>query len=267
MDPLSLAAGVAGLVSLTGQTVNVTRAYVTEIKHGKEAATQMLQELDVLHFNLLRLDEFLKDEGKRGSYYDDTSVLVSSTRGWREKLTVLHAKLEERQQSTPWKLQSLVWPLKAKEHSEAVCGLQALTQWTHFSLMLNGSSLISKTSSEVLNILQQQVENSQLLHNLGNQTDEIQRTVNEQAQLLDDNARFHERMKVLDWVSKSNAEQKHHDVRVSRIEGTGGWLIKEPDFVRWQDRSASMRNLLWCYGMPGSGKTVLAYVCGLSKNL
>ena len=43
MNPLSLAAGVAGLLVLTSQTV---RNYVNEVKHSKKTATYVLQELE-----------------------------------------------------------------------------------------------------------------------------------------------------------------------------------------------------------------------------
>ena len=68
MDPLSLAAGVTDILALTSQTMNITRNYVNEVKHGKKTATYILQELGISHRNLAGLGAFLEDDSKRGSH-------------------------------------------------------------------------------------------------------------------------------------------------------------------------------------------------------
>ncbi len=62
MDPFSLVVGITGLLGLALQTIKATKIYVHNAKHAKDAATEMLQELDILHFNLSRLDKLLKTE-------------------------------------------------------------------------------------------------------------------------------------------------------------------------------------------------------------
>ncbi|KAI4249429.1 MAG: hypothetical protein L6R42_008994, partial [Xanthoria sp. 1 TBL-2021] len=70
MDPFSLTVGVAGLLALTAKTIKATRLYCHEARHAKEAASELLVELDVLHFNLSHLDNLLKR---------DTAAAFSST--------------------------------------------------------------------------------------------------------------------------------------------------------------------------------------------
>lgn len=63
-----------------------------------------------------------------------------------------------------------------------------------------------------------------------------------------------EREKILHWVSAAEPEQKHHDVRIQRMDGTGEWLLQDKKFQRWRDEPGSSNNVLWCHGIQGSGK-------------
>jgi ankyrin repeat domain-containing protein 50 len=55
-----------------------------------------------------------------------------------------------------------------------------------------------------------------------------------------------ERLSILDWVSKI-LYGKHHDVvRELRTKDTCGWLLKHPQYRRWQDESSSV--ILWLHG-------------------
>ncbi|KAI9871159.1 MAG: hypothetical protein M1830_003253, partial [Pleopsidium flavum] len=65
-----------------------------------------------------------------------------------------------------------------------------------------------------------------------------------------------ERDLMLSQLSSIRYADKHLRERKRRHPGTGTWLTKTLEFKEWKmrDRSAC----LWCYGIPGSGKTVLA---------
>lgn len=62
--------------------------------------------------------------------------------------------------------------------------------------------------------------------------------------------------KILEWLSVSQHEKKHHDVCKQRIENTGEWFLRNGEFCNWC--SAQSENVLWCHGVPGAGKTVLS---------
>ncbi|KAF8153463.1 hypothetical protein K438DRAFT_372660 [Mycena galopus ATCC 62051] len=63
------------------------------------------------------------------------------------------------------------------------------------------------------------------------------------------------RLAFLDWFSLINFFQQHADISQMREKGTGGWLLADPVFKKWESGSGST---LWCRGIPGAGKTVLA---------
>ncbi|KAF2401895.1 hypothetical protein EJ06DRAFT_366716 [Trichodelitschia bisporula] len=68
--------------------------------------------------------------------------------------------------------------------------------------------------------------------------------------------RTDQRRKTLALLSGINYREMHGRVRKLRHEGTGAWLTDDYDFRAWLDEKFS--NSYCIFGIPGSGKTVLA---------
>ncbi|KIM27885.1 hypothetical protein M408DRAFT_310306, partial [Serendipita vermifera MAFF 305830] len=64
-----------------------------------------------------------------------------------------------------------------------------------------------------------------------------------------------ERQKILDWVSPINFFARQDEIFSKRQADTGTWLLENDDFKKWKSGEEKM---LWCSGIPGAGKTVLA---------
>ena len=58
---------------------------------------------------------------------------------------------------------------------------------------------------------------------------------------------------IVDWLSPLNFRQKQENI--TGAPGTGEWFFREEEFQHWESGPDSW---LWCYGIPGAGKTVLA---------
>ncbi|CAG8895583.1 unnamed protein product [Penicillium egyptiacum] len=67
----------------------------------------------------------------------------------------------------------------------------------------------------------------------------------------------HERNKVLTWLSPVSPSLRQSEVFNSHQKGTGTWLLKTEAFQRW---IGSQEQVLFCPGIPGSGKTVLSSI-------
>ncbi|KAJ6588038.1 hypothetical protein B0H19DRAFT_1300473, partial [Mycena capillaripes] len=63
------------------------------------------------------------------------------------------------------------------------------------------------------------------------------------------------RQDFLNWLSPINFFPRQQDILRMWQPGTGKWLLENPHFEEW--KSGSERTL-WCCGIPGGGKTVLA---------
>ncbi|KAL9608795.1 MAG: hypothetical protein Q9167_006382 [Letrouitia subvulpina] len=71
-----------------------------------------------------------------------------------------------------------------------------------------------------------------------------------------DKARIDRNRALLDRLTSIDFESTHRDISACRVENTGNWLLQAPQFIEW--KSAQTSETLWCSGLPGAGKTVLA---------
>jgi Holliday junction resolvasome RuvABC ATP-dependent DNA helicase subunit len=65
------------------------------------------------------------------------------------------------------------------------------------------------------------------------------------------------RQKVLNWLSPSNYATQQSDFLGRREEGTGQWFLDSSEFNDWTSGS---KQTLFCPGIPGAGKTILASI-------
>jgi predicted ATPase len=72
-------------------------------------------------------------------------------------------------------------------------------------------------------------------------------------------AMIQKREDLLIWLSAFEYQKSHNDVCARRLQDTGQWLLQKKEFQSWRDDQQS-NNTLWCYGIPGAGKTILSYV-------
>ncbi|KAJ7218758.1 ankyrin repeat-containing domain protein [Mycena rebaudengoi] len=82
---------------------------------------------------------------------------------------------------------------------------------------------------------------------------EVRNAAQDQREVMDSA----EREKIIDWLSPLNFFARHADIFGTRQEGTGRWLLEDPRFRTWL---LSPGDIIWCSGIPGAGKTVLASI-------
>ncbi|EGN98195.1 hypothetical protein SERLA73DRAFT_161082 [Serpula lacrymans var. lacrymans S7.3] len=83
-----------------------------------------------------------------------------------------------------------------------------------------------------------------------------QTTINHYTQdNVDSLATLKELQEFANWLSPLNFRQRQSEVRETWREGTGGWVLDDERFKEWQRGDVKT---LWCPGIPGAGKTVLA---------
>ena len=254
MDPLSLAFGVAGVLGLLGQTLTFTKRFLHLSKHGKEAAAELQNELNILHFNVSQLDRMLKDTTQGSLHFQATSVLLSSTFAFKDRLDALCKELSAASTS---RLASFKWPLNSKEHRETIQDLRAYAQCVQFFLNNDGFALLSKTATEVQDVLSKQLEAFRILEAINHRTSSAEHLLSEQTRAVNDQLIAEKRNSILDWISTLKHEQKHHDIRTPRVEATGQWFLDQDQFKCWRDESAPESTVLLCEGIQGSGKSVL----------
>ncbi|KAF2257611.1 hypothetical protein CC78DRAFT_442927, partial [Lojkania enalia] len=69
-----------------------------------------------------------------------------------------------------------------------------------------------------------------------------------------DNAEHH---RLLQWISSTDYPAQQSDIIKRRQEGTGQWFLAAPQVARWLSEPQA---ILFCPGIPGAGKTILAAI-------
>ncbi|KAF2246944.1 hypothetical protein BU26DRAFT_385528, partial [Trematosphaeria pertusa] len=67
-----------------------------------------------------------------------------------------------------------------------------------------------------------------------------------------------EKKDFLRWLDGIDFNEDHEATLGKRHPGTGQWFINRDEFQQWYRSGRS--TLLWCWGMPGAGKSVLASI-------
>ncbi|KAH7176019.1 hypothetical protein EDB81DRAFT_609735, partial [Dactylonectria macrodidyma] len=70
------------------------------------------------------------------------------------------------------------------------------------------------------------------------------------------------RQNILDWITPFNYGSQQSDYFGKRQAGTGQWLLDSAEYQAWLE---TKEQTLFCPGIPGAGKTILASI--LIKNL
>jgi DNA replication protein DnaC len=61
----------------------------------------------------------------------------------------------------------------------------------------------------------------------------------------------------MEWLSPTDFPAQQQDIITRRQEGTGQWFIDSAEFKRWLQGSDKT---LFCPGIPGAGKTMMAAI-------
>ncbi|KAJ5003502.1 hypothetical protein K4K48_011684 [Colletotrichum sp. SAR 10_66] len=246
-DPLSIAASVAGIVSLSAAVFQQVTKFAKEVKHAekhvKELASQTRNLSGVLQ-NLALLASSLEDQGSATTFRAHHLYACSNT---LYKIEERLKKAEEDIQTgnkAKAVLRSLRWPFSADETKSLIADLA-----THRSTL--ELALSAETLDKLLQALASQDEIKAGLDLLSRKVDrinEIQTRVE-----MDDRRR-----KVIDFFLKVNPQPSFQTAMRLRQPLTGLWLTESNQtYLKWRDIPSSS---LWLSGIPGAGKTVL---CGV----
>ena len=240
-DPASLIGIITGLVELADMVFVRTFLYVKALKEKDEKISALNSEVGALFGILSRLRllyNVMEAEGdRRGCQPGLQTQLLNNC---LKTLITIKTKLDA--QKDPSKhhrlcptLKSLRWPFTSSEVEELLREIER--HKANLSLALAADAL-----SELLRALSTQDKISETVHGIERELTRI--ALNRQRR----------RMLASFW-SKDYGE--HHDMsRKLWRPSTGLWFTNGIEFRGWLTDKTTKN--LWCYGIPGSGKTVLA---------
>lgn len=234
-DPLSIAAGVAGLISLGIQVTQSLFDFYTLYKHQDSEIAGMAERLERLLIILQSLEKVLSN---RKFQVDEQSLIDSietSIKNCDELIQELRGECQKFIQATSNGIQAVfrvagrraTYPFRQstlQKLDEDIGDLRANLSIAMDVLQLTDNKRIQDDITDV-----------KLLLNLV-RTDQISANI---------------RL----WLNAPDATVNYNAAFAKKHPGTGMWLLRSPTFTTWLIEDNSF---LWLNGFAGSGKSVLA---------
>jgi len=284
MDGISVASGVAGLITLGLQVGGTIAIYINSVKERDKNIRELHDELLLLGEVLSGLRDFLVSEKAKGRSFDTNSVLQTAIRDCRNRIERIGDKLKPSDGGKVSRaLDKLKWPFEQREVMQMTENLRRFSQTFQFAFTIEGCNLLSKTSEDASQGLQQMLETSKKISELSAQmglsADESSKraaqleqiialvpllnttanNVNElthAARLAELREQERRTTDILDWLAPVSVLHKHRDLQLKRTPGTGKWLLEKPQFLDWMNSNLPEHDCL-CVGGPGVGKSIL----------
>jgi hypothetical protein len=227
MEPISLAATVVSLTDVALRTSSALIKYSKDAKHASRDRKLLAEEASFLSKLLERLRERASASDQESTWAEGHRDIVGQfAAAYQDLVDLLNFDISTGKPKDETRFRSLCTSAK----------------W-------------SFSKSEVYDILQritrlQQYTNVLLLDK---QHDILERLDQKHQEALDQSLK----MSILNWLSPLQMNQIHQAISDRAEKGCGKWFLTSDAFTSWQ---AATEKPLWCWGIPGAGKTVLASI-------
>ena len=240
-EALGVAASIIAIIQLTGTVVQ----YISDVKDASKDGDRLLTELRTISVFL----PILKDAADRaqsepGGQWMTTIRSLGVPNGplsqFKLALETLARQLEP---VVGWRkrARALVWPFKEKEVKDILGTIERQKSLFLLAVQNDHKGLSEAIQRDVLS-----------LHDSVGEVitgiDELKLSQKKRNEDL-------ETTKILAWLSPLNFWTVQQDIFGRRQEGTGTWLLDNDIFQSWLHGT---ERVLWCSGIPGAGKTILA---------
>ncbi|EMT62613.1 hypothetical protein FOC4_g10006237 [Fusarium odoratissimum] len=243
-DPLSLAASIAGLISLADLVFKTTYKFVRAAKDAKDEIQSLVDEINNLASVLRRLEALTSDLEDEGQSFDPTlrnHYLNHCFKTFnRIELRVKKASESFKKSKFDGIVRQLKWPFSSSETKELLAELSRHKETISVALLADSMRKIQLSLSKSDDI-------DKKITALGEVARKIE--INTMIAIND------RKKRILDHFMKANPQLALQTSIRLRHSMTGLWLTESPTFIRWLETPGSK---LWLTGIPGAGKTVLA---------
>ncbi|ROV93550.1 hypothetical protein VSDG_06755 [Cytospora chrysosperma] len=239
-DPLSIAASIAGVISLADVVFTRTMKYLKAAKNADEDVRKLSREVLVLSGALSSLSKLageLDTAGLRDKPIDD--LRMHHIQACHATLDRIARDLKKLEGNTLKR--KIIWPLTSERTQESFREVSRHKETINLALTANSMDTLLRllSNQEKLHVKAQEMLEEMKI------TRKIVTRIRQDEQ----------RRRVLDDFLIYNPQQNYETSLALRHPRTGLWLTLMPPFQAWL---SSPDSCLWFSGIPGAGKTVLA---------
>ncbi|KAJ4351397.1 uncharacterized protein N0V89_006739 [Didymosphaeria variabile] len=231
-DPLSIASGIAGLITLSSAVVAAGYKYIESVRSPPNDVKNLISDISSLSVLFAQLVSYAASPtGLSRTAFEEFAqqhVLSDCETALQTALSLVQGYDASKGSHSHSVVKALSWPMKQKEVNKIRDRINKVCIELKLAL-----SIDSARSLELMERKQHQhgVWLQQLVH--ANVDDEEQR--------------------MLAWLSALDPSSKHSSIATLRQPGTFEWLQRERALIDWMGSGGQ----LWLHGSSGAGKTVL----------
>ncbi|KAF2022679.1 hypothetical protein EK21DRAFT_105656 [Setomelanomma holmii] len=224
MDPLSATASVIAILQLSAKVL----AYLNDCAI----------EASNIH-NLLTNLRFRLEEGHAHQPWFNAVQALAVEHGpldqFKQALETLQAKMTDGGRLK----NALIWKFKKEEVDAILARMERLKTLIEIALQMDQFK-ISQAIKDDTGAIRTYVS---AIESAVNEVQQVQVTATQR--------------NLLEWISSSDYPAQQSDIIKRRQEGTGQWFLDAPEVARWLSEAKAT---LFCPGIPGAGKTMVAAI-------
>ncbi|KAL8838546.1 MAG: hypothetical protein Q9170_002088 [Blastenia crenularia] len=236
-DPLSASSGIITILDLASSVVQ----YLKAVKDASDDRRKLILEIGSITGFLY----LLKDSAEASSAPATSTTLQSlcipqgPLAQFETALNKIASKLRPTHGSFRRTGRALLWPFQKSEIADILYRIER--QKTMFGLALqNDSNGLARLMAADIGEIRENPTH-----------------INDSLKEIKSNNEDQNQEQVLAWLQPLDFGPKHHDVFNKHHPGTGQWFLHSSEFKSWLMGGSTS---LWCSGIPGAGKTVLASI-------
>ncbi|MCJ1246910.1 hypothetical protein MMC30_004121 [Trapelia coarctata] len=248
MDPLSVAASIAGLYQVVDLAVGRLQIYVKEVRGAKkdiQTLTTSMADLAEILRKLGDLAAQIDTEGNEDTWSRALSIQHNHINACHRTIQNMQSILER---SDPSKasssrdglIRTLRWPFQLAETRSLIADIEKHKA----SLTLE---LLAHNTSGIQGLLQNQSKTRTRM-------DELKAQYQERLENEERRARREENLQILGFLGENDQETVQSNINSTRYPDTCTWFTDGHEFHEWFE---GKNRRLWLCGIPGAGKTVL----------
>ncbi|OIW24612.1 hypothetical protein CONLIGDRAFT_636747 [Coniochaeta ligniaria NRRL 30616] len=256
-DPLSTAVAIGGLISLADLVLArgfKCLKYLRQVKNAEKEVSKLLDEtssVSGLFSWVLKEIEEAQVKSTDGveleirQYVNRCHETLEKFQAWLmrfSKESSIHVA-EDEGGAAPPKKSKWMWPFSTKEVTDMTAELQR-----HKADVVIALSTDNWINAKASLGLQREIVDS---------LTDIRTLVTRNLSVVEAQGSAKETKMLLDWLTTYDPTESHQNAQEDHQEGTGEWILEQPEYKEW---IASSSAGLWLYGIAGAGKTVLASV-------
>ncbi|KAI8632475.1 ankyrin repeat-containing domain protein [Xylariaceae sp. FL1651] len=270
-EPFSLGASIIGVVGLTIQIGELLVKFGMNWSHAPEDVKHLIVEIQTLKTTLsitytnaiinpnfkeamegvesALLTHFKQKAWNSGKQVDFT---ITTCKSRLEKLLV---ELNKASKGHQFGWHRIKTAFLASDIREAVEDLHRQCQAMNNLVGIDSLTLAVETLREVRAVRQDANDDRKARQDWESKNDNMLVELKDELDDISQNDQALELVRFLNLISATEYASQQRDFLSKKTEGTGSWLLASDKYQRWTKGTGGT---LFCYGMPGSGKTIMS---------